>query len=317
MKIKKDLRQKKASRPRRRQGYRRSAGERSFDIANIVFMILLCVCTFYPFWYVLVMSLNEGSDAAKGPIWLWPREFTWENYAYTLRNPHIIQAFLVTTARAITGPVLSVGIMLLAAYALSKRYLKYRKAYLYFFLIPLFIGGNIITNYLIMAKLGLLNNFLVYILPAAFIFFHMIIIRTFIEQLPEEMEESAMIDGAGYVQIFLKIAVPLSKPVVAAMLFFSVVGHWLDLSANLLYVTKADLSTLQYVLYRIILSSQPGEMNLANVLSKLSSLSSGTLPTPQVLKMAALVTVTFPLLFVYPFFQKYFVKGMLVGAIKA
>lgn len=296
----------------------RSAGARVFDAANIIAMLLLCVITLYPFWYITVLSLNEGVDAAKGPIWFWPRAFTLQNYVYVFHNPHLQSAFLVTAARSVAGSLLSVGVMLLAAYALSKRFLRWRKAILFFLMIPMFIGGSIVSNYVVMAKLGLLNNFLVYILPGAFGFFLMIIIRTFIEQLPEGMEESAMIDGAGYWQVFTRIIVPLSAPILAAMLFFGVVGHWLDLSANLFYITDQKLYVLQYVLYLVVLSSQSSDM-LALMMSTgtLPQNVSTSLPTPQVLKMATLVVVTLPLLFVYPFFQKYFIKGLLVGAIKA
>lgn len=302
---------------KKRTRFKVSSGERTFDIANVLFILILCAITLYPFWYVLVLSFNNGADAAKGPIWFWPREFTLQNYEYALRNPAIVNAFFITISRAILGSLLSVGVMLLAAYALSKRYLIFRKQYLYYFLIPLFIGGTVITNYLVMAKLGLLNNFLVYILPSAFAFFYMILIRTFMEQLPIEMEESAKMDGAGYLRIFLKIAVPLSKPIIAAMLFFSVVNHWLDLTANLLYITDKSLYVLQYVVYRAVLSSQPGEMDITKIASMLSNTNNGKVPTPEVLKMATLMTVTFPMLFIYPFFQKYFVKGLMVGAIKA
>ncbi|RAP76581.1 carbohydrate ABC transporter permease [Paenibacillus montanisoli] len=295
-----------------------SIGERTFDLANVLLILLLCAITLYPFWYVLVLSLNEGKDAARGPIWFWPREFTLQNYEYVIRNPYIVHAFLITVTRAVIGSLVSIGVMFLAAYSLSKRNLAGRKTYLYFLMIPLFIGGNVVTNYVVMAKLGMLNNFLVYILPGAFSFFFMIIIRTFIEQLPESLEESAMLDGAGHYEILKSIIAPLSKPIIAAMLFFSVVSHWLDLSTNLLYVTDRSLYVVQYVLYMVVLSSSPGDLSdITNVAMRLQSQSSGSLPTPEVLKMATLIAVTLPLLFIYPFFQKYFVKGMLVGAIKA
>lgn len=289
-----------------------------FDVFNIFSILMLCCVTLYPFWYVLVMSFNDGQDAALGPIWFWPREFTLNNYIYALANPYIKLAFLITLARALTAPIISVSVMLLAAFSLSKRHLPGRKAILYYLMVPMFFGGSIVSNYVVMAKLGLLNNFLVYIIPGAFNFFLMIIIRTFIEQLPEGLEESAMMDGAGYFQILYKVIVPLSSPIIAAMMFFGVVGAWLDLSANLLYVTKEKLFVLQYVLYTVVLSTQSD-----NIFAFMKA--SGTvpqnittnLPTPQVLKMSTLMLVTMPLVFVYPFFQRYFVTGLLVGAIKA
>ncbi|QGQ97593.1 carbohydrate ABC transporter permease [Paenibacillus psychroresistens] len=292
--------------------------EKTFDLFNIILMISICLLTIYPFWYVFVTSLNEGADAAQGPIWLWPRAFTLDNYKYVMAYDTLFSAFTVTVARCIIGSVFSVGVCLLAAYALSKRHLPGRKVILYYLIMPMFIGGSLISNYIVIAKLGLINNFMVYILPSAFIFFSMIIIRTFIEQVPLEIEESAMIDGANYWKIFVKIIVPLSKPIIAAFLFFTVVSGWLDLTTTLLYVTKEKLFTLQYVLYNALTSSSTTYMVDASTMEDLRrSFSRGTVPTPQVIQMTVMVIVTFPLLFIYPFFQRYFVSGMMLGSVKA
>lgn len=295
-----------------------SWGERIFDVCNVASLLALCGLVLYPFWYVLVLSLNDGADAAKGPIWFWPREFTTINYTYVFNNPLITDAFVVTISRSIIGALFGVAVMTLVAYALSKRDIPGRKAIIYFFMIPMFIAGSVISNYVVIVKLGLLNHFLVYILPGAFVFLYMIIIRTFIEQLPIDLEESAMMDGAGYMQIFLRIILPLSKAILAAMLFFGVVTHWLDFGANLLYVTDRSLFVLQYVLYMVVLSNQSSDMlEIMQASGRLPQHVGNRLPTPQVLKMSTLIVVTMPLLFVYPFFQRYFVKGMMIGAVKA
>lgn len=299
-----------------------SFGGKIFDACNMIFMILLCFITIYPFWYVLVYSLNEGHDAMNGPIWFWPREFTWQNYKFAFENPYIIQASLVTIGRVTLGTLITLAVNMMAAFALSKRDLPGRKSIISFLIIPMFIGGTVISNYLIMTKLGLINNFLVYIVPGAFGFFTMVIIRTFIEQIPPELEESAMLDGATFMKMFIHIVLPLSKPILAAMGFFAVVGHWLDFGTTLLYITDKGLYTLQYVLYMVIKSNeansliQMAQSNSGRV-ADLTSMVNQSLPTPEVLKMAILVLTTAPLLIVYPFFQKYFVKGMMVGAIKA
>ncbi len=295
-----------------------SIGETSFDILNVAGMLMLCLITLYPFWYVLVLSLNDGADAAKGPIWFWPREFTFVNYLYVFQNPYITNSFVISILRSVVGSVSLVAVILLAAYSLSKKYLPLRKYILYFLLIPMFVGGSVIANYVVIVKLGLMNNFLVYILPSAFSFFFMIIVRTFIEQLPEGLDESARIDGAGDLHIFLRIVIPLSKPIIAAMLFFGIVGHWLEFGTNLFYITDRSLYVVQYVLYMVVLSNQSGDMlALMQATGKVPTNVGQTLPTPQVLKMSTLITITLPLLFIYPFFQKYFIKGLMVGAIKA
>jgi len=297
-----------------------STGERIFDILNVSFMIILSFITIYPFWYVLVVSLSNGNDLANGPVWFWPRNFTLNNYIYVLQYKLLRSAFVVTIARCLAGPVISVGVCMLAAYPLSKRWLPKRKWFLFFYMLPMFIGGTVISNYVVMAKLKLLNNFLVYIIPGAFGFFNMVIMRTFIEQIPIELEESAMLDGANYWVIFTKIILPQSKPIMAAFAFFSVVHNWLDFTTTLLYVTKQSLYTLQYVLYLVVNASQASNMiditNIGESMRRLKENQRAALPTPEVVKMTVMVVVTFPLLFVYPFFQKYFVVGMNLGAIK-
>ena len=293
-------------------------GERAFDVFNICFMLVLCFIMLYPFWYVLIYSFNEGRDAALGGIWFFPRKFTISNYSYVLGNPYITNAYFITISRTVLGAFIHLVITGFAAYALSKRELPGRKFIIYFYMIPMFIGGTLVSNYVVIAKLKLLNNFLMYIIPGAFGFFMMIIIRTFFEQLPEALEESAYIDGAGYITIFFRITLPLSGPIVATTVFFSAVGHWLDFYTSLIYVTKPSLQTLQFILYKIVIANETAEMmKQLSTTTMLENIGSQTPITTQVLKMTTLVVVTFPLLFVYPFFQKYFIKGVLIGAVKA
>lgn len=302
----------------------RTRGEKTFDVFNTIFMVLLSFVTIYPFWYVLVLSLNTGTDAASGPMWFWPRQFTLENYYYVFQYEDLRRAFVLTVLRCVIGPVIQVFICLLAAYALSKRTIPGRKTILFFFMLPLFIQGSTITNYIVMAKLNVMNTFWVYVIPGAFSFFNMVIMRTFIEGIPPDLEESARIDGAGNMVSFMRIVLPLCKPVIAAFFFFGVVSHWLDLYTNLIYVTDRNLRVLQYILYIVINSSEANRfMDMNSMASEaaiqhmIDNQTSNTLPTPEVIKMAVMVVVTFPLLFIYPFFQRYFVRGMMVGAIKA
>ena len=300
---------------------KRSTGELIFDYSNNIFMIIMGIVMIYPFWYVLILAFNTGSDAARGPIWFWPRQFTLTNFAYVLKYPGLQTATFITIARCIAGPIFSVSVCLMAAFALSKRFIPGRKVIIFFLMGPMFIGGTVVSNYIVIAKLHLLNNFLVFVLPGAFAYFTAVIMRSFIDGIPIELQESAMLDGAGYWTIFLKIIVPLCKPCIAAFLFFAVVGGWLDLGTNLLYITKKSLYTLQYIMYLVMTSSE------ANNIINVNSHSSGTaianmqanknIPTSQVIKMAIMVTVTAPVLFIYPFFQKYFIKGMLTGSVKA
>jgi putative aldouronate transport system permease protein len=301
---------------------KRTTGEVIFDTFNYIFMFLMAVVMIYPFWYVLVLALNNGVDAANGPIWFWPRKFTLENFQYVLKYPGLKEATFVTVMRCLIAPVFSVTVNMMAAYALSKRFLPWRKAIIFFLMGPMFIGGTVVSHYVVIAKLGLLNRFLVFILPGAFGYFTAVIMRSFIDGIPLELQESAMLDGAGYWTIFTKIIIPLSKPCLAAFLFFSLVGNWLDLNTNLLYITKRSLSTLQYLMYIVITSNEARniiDISSTEMQQRFNDMNSLTYqpPTPQVIKMAIMVIVTFPMLFIYPFFQKYFVKGMLTGSVKA
>lgn len=291
-----------------------------FDIVNISLMLVFSFVVVYPFWYVLVIAFAESRSAALGAMYWWPREFTTYNVRFVLANPAIPRAFLVTAARTALAPLVNVATCMLCAFALSKRNLPYRKAISIFLIIPMFISGSIMTNYLLMVKIGLINNFLVYILPGAFNFFTMVIMRSFIDGIPKEItEDSVKIDGAGYVRIFLQIVVPLSKAIIATFLFYAAVGAWLDFGTNLLYVSKKSLYVLQYILYTILQDVRDASVVAQQTLRIYTARTqiSAEQPSPQAIKMTTLVLVTFPLLFIYPFFQKYFVKGMYIGAVKA
>ncbi len=277
----------------------------------------------YPFWYVLIYAFSKGSDAQAGGLYFFPRAFTFENFQYVLKYPGLQQATLVTLARCIVAPVVQVSLCMLGAYALSKRQLPGRKAIITFLMVPMFIGGTVVSNYIIMAKLKLLNNFLIFVLPGAFSYFTSVILRAFIDEIPGELQESALIDGASYPRIFVQIILPLCKASIAAFLFFGVVGQWLDLNTNLLYITKKSLYTLQYIMHRVITSNEARSMidytsgSVQKQLEQLNQSLQYQPPTPQVIKMAIIALVTMPILFIYPFFQKYFVKGMLTGSVKA
>jgi len=303
----------------------RSPGERIFDYLNVIFMILLAIVMIYPFWYVLIIAFNHGDDARFGGIYLWPRSFTLDNFHYVLRYPGLWRAAYITVLRCITGASLSVFICLLTAYALSKRYLKGRKVIIFFLLIPMFFGGTIIARYIVMAQLGLINNFLVYIIPGAFSYFTAIILRSFIDALPYELQESAMMDGAGHFRIFGQIIVPLLKPAIAAWMFFGIVAHWLDVTTNVFFITDRSLWVLQYIMHRVLASAEAtviistnDPLTAAMQMRYLSQQQSTFKPpTEQVISMAIIAVVTFPMLVIYPFFQRFFVKGTISGAIKA
>ncbi len=300
-------------------GIRRSPGEQAFRAFNTVVLLVICFLTVYPFWYVLVQSLNDGQDAIRGHLFFWPRVFTLDNYGYVLSQRSLRLTYLNTIVRTVIGSGLCLAVTGLASYSISKKDFRGRNALITFFMIPMFIGGTVVSNYIVIAKLGLLDNWLVYVLPGSFNFFFLIIIRTFIMGLPISLEESAQIDGASYFTVFFRIVLPLCMPVVATVLLFSAVGYWLDFYTNLLYVSNQKMMVLQYLLFMVL------RANRMSVLSQMQAMQTGAVSqltgshskvTEESVKMTVLVVITVPILLVYPFFQRYFIKGVLIGAIK-
>lgn len=300
----------------RRNRIRSTTGELVFDGFNALFMIVFALITLYPFWYVLVYALNESQDAYSGGLWFWPRKFTFQNIVHVLSAPSLKRAYVVTLARVVLAPLLHLVVTGFAAYALSKRYLPGRKFITYYLIVPMFVGAPIVATYVVYARIGLMNNFLVYILPGAFSFFMMAIARALFEELPASLEESAKMDGAGYLKIFFRLVLPLSTPIVATILIFAVVGHWLDFQTNYIFVSNPKLSTLQYILYQFQHGSAIVPSLVSSVLSGTSAGVAQTKFSTDTLKATTLIVITMPLVFVYPFFQGYIIKGLLIGGIK-
>ena len=289
-------------------------GEMIFDICNHLLLFAIAFITLYPFWYILVLSLNEGSDAMRGGIWFWPRKFTLENYQYVLSNPRIQSAYVVTIARTLVGTLITLTVCMLAAYSLSKRNMRGRKIIITFFLIPMFIGGTLASTFILYSTLGFLNKFWVYVIPGCFSFFYMVIMRTFIYSLPPSLDESAKIDGAGHVRILVSIVLPLCTPVIATIALYCGVGHWLDFGTNLYYIPSNEkLMVLQFLLWQIIRNNRPEVIDAASANSVAVANNNRTSDS---VKMTTLMVTTLPILCVYPFLQKYFVKGMMLGALK-
>jgi putative aldouronate transport system permease protein len=300
---------------RRMNSIRRSPGEVGFDTVNGILMILVAVVMIYPFWYVVVYALNDSTNAASGGLWLWPRKFTLGNILYVIKRPTIQKAYLVTIARTVAGPILHLIVTGFAAYALSKRHLPGRRGITYYLIVPMFLGAPLIATYVLYARLGLMNNFLVYILPGAFSFFMMAIARALFEEMPASLEESAKMDGAGYLRIFFRLILPLSTPIVATILIFSAVGNWLDFFTNFVFVQTSKLATLQFLLYLIVNQNQASQGMMGPLKFETPGIGEVKIST-ETIKATTLVVITLPIIFIYPFFQGYIIKGLLIGSIK-
>jgi putative aldouronate transport system permease protein len=292
---------------------KRSKGTILFDTLNTLFMLIICFLCLYPIWYVLVNSFNDAKDAMIGGIYWWPRVFSLENYKTVFEDSSVLRAFKITVGKTILGTSLNVFFTAMVAYPLSKQNLAGRKFYMAMGTITMFFSGGLIPTFLLFKNLNLLNNFLVYIIPAAFNFFNLLIFINFFREIPASLEESAKIDGANDWRIFIKVILPLSKPVLATIALFAGVGQWNDYFGGLMYMTnRVDLEPIQTYLYRMVAQVQSSQV--AGSISA-SNITAGD-TTSTSIKLAAMVITTLPICCVYPFLQKYFVKGMMVGAVK-
>jgi putative aldouronate transport system permease protein len=281
------------------------------DIMIGILMLVICFVSLYPVWYTVVISFNDSGDALRGGIYWWPRKFSLESYKTVFQDTTIIRAFAVTVLRTLIGTVTSVFFTAMVGYALSKKHIMGNKFYTILGTITMFFGGGLIPYFITLKNLGLYNNFLVYIIPSLFNFYNMIIFRSFFNELPAGLEESARLDGANDLMIFIRIVIPLSAPVIATIALFNGVGHWNDYFTGVMYINDAELQPIQTYLFRIIASASASKTVVAMPAGVTAQQVSS-----QSVRLATMVVTTFPIMCVYPFLQKYFVKGMLIGSIK-
>ena len=283
-----------------------------FPICNNILMLLFTIVCIYPFYYVFIISFNDPIDAQRGGIYLLIRSFSIENYKAIFQTAELLNAFQITIFRVIVGSLLHLLFTSMFAYALTKKPFVFRKFLTWWMLIPMYFSGGIIPTYVLMDMLGLVNNVMVYILPHLLATFHILIMRTYLSELPPALEESAVMDGAGDVAVYWRIILPLSAPVMATIALFIGVFHWNDWFTGFTYMTSENLWSAQNVLLKII------QTNEASNIAYISKMNSGLQAsvTAESVKMAMLVITTIPVIVVYPFLQKYFVKGMMLGSVK-
>lgn len=291
-----------------------SKSYRVFNICNIVFLILLSIVLIYPYINQLAIAFNDGTDTALGGVTIYPREFTLINFKTILSDPNILTATVVTVARTVLTVLVALAVTFSAAYALTRENLKGRTVINKILLVTMYFNAGVIPTYVLFRYLGLINSFWVYVLPFTFSFYNMIIMKSFIEQLPKSLEESALLDGANEFVIMLKIIIPLSKPVLATVALWLAVSQWNDYSTTLYYVTDKKLYTLQYLMMRILKQGEQVKQLGADQAMGIDISTAQT--TSESIKSAMLIVSTVPILCVYPFLQKYFVKGVTLGAVK-
>lgn len=290
----------------------RPASERVMMVVITIFMVLFCFCTLYPFINTLAISFNEGPDTLKGGIYFAPRIFTFQNYEEIFSDSSILSAYTITILRTVIGTVFTLVFTGLLAYGLSKKYLRGRKFYMVLCTFAMIFNAGLIPTYMLYRDAKLINNFWVYILPSAVNIWDMILMKNFFQQLPEEVEESAEIDGAGTMRIFFSIVIPISMPIIATIAIFAAVGQWNSwYDAYIFCTTRTDLHPIQTYLYKVIALSQATSSNAAE-----SQLLARLKTNVTTIRAATVVITILPIIFIYCLFQKHFIKGVMVGSLK-
>ena len=288
-----------------------------FDGCIYLFLTFVFIVTLYPFLNVLAISLNDSIDTVRGGIYIWPRKFTLDNYAAIFQYNNLVTAFINSVLRTVIGTVLGVISAAMVAYTLSRKDFQGRKFVSIVLVLTLYVSGGLIPEYMLIRKLHLVDTFWVYILPGLVNAFNILIIRSYMDTLPYSLQESAKIDGANDFTIFTKVILPLCAPVLATIALFIAVGHWNSLFDTYLYnSSNPKLTTLQYELMKILQNTTMGSTD-PNVFRGINGEEAAKRVSPESIKMAITMITIIPILFVYPFLQKYFIQGMTLGAVKS
>jgi putative aldouronate transport system permease protein len=277
----------------------------------MLFLALFGFITLYPFWYVLIVSFNQGNDFTRGGVYFWPRAFTLENYALAFKDAPIVSALMISVARTALGVLLSLFFTALISYAAVIE-TPGRTIFTFFFYFTTVFGGGMIPYYMLLRSLGLTRSFWLYVIPGIYSFFNFLLMRTYFKTIPTELKESAEIDGAGQGRVLFQIYIPLAAPIIATLALFIGVGHWNDWFTGAYYQSRTALFPAATLLQKILKESTPvamkaGQESVEQVMRTY---------TPMSLQMAFVMILTMPIVVVYPFLQKYYVKGVMIGAIK-
>lgn len=297
--------------------YRRTAGDVVFDILNYAVFGIFTISCIFPFYYIFINTISDPTLVVAGKITLWPQGFTIQNYINMLKVDDLFNAFGVTIARTLIGTALMVAATGLIGYLVTKEEMWHRKIWYRFIVITMYFNAGIIPWYMNMEMLGLTGTFMAYIIPGIVAPYNIILVKTYIESIPAELEESAFMDGAGFFTVFRKIIWPLSKPILATIAIFGAVGHWNSFTDSLILMQEnSELFTLQHLLYNYLnQTSSLGNLidpgSAAGTTALIQAMTSG-----KVIKYTVSMVTVIPILLVYPYMQRYFEKGIMLGAVK-
>ncbi|TVY05419.1 carbohydrate ABC transporter permease [Paenibacillus cremeus] len=289
---------------------KQTIAEKVFGVFNIAFLLFLTLITLYPFLYVAMASLSNPSElASHSGILLWPMGFNMDGYVSVFKNPNIITGYTNTIIYVVVGTAINVIITALGAYVLSRKGVMLRDSIMMMIVFTMFFSGGLIPNYLLVKSLGMFDTMWALILPGAISTYNLIIMRTAFAAIPESLEESARIDGAGDLTILFKIVIPLSQAVIAVMILFYAVAHWNSWFSAMIYLRNRDAYPLQLFLREILINSSTDSMITGSSGSDKEAIS-------EIIKYCTIIVATLPIIVVYPFLQKYFTKGVMIGAVK-
>lgn len=288
---------------------KRSVGEHIFDVFNVIFLGLLAITMLYPFWYELALSLADAEKVAISKVYFWPEVVSFESYANVLSSKYIYYGYFWTIVRTVVGTVVALVLGFHFAYALSKKDFPNRKLWTSLLVFTMFFSGGMVPEYLLIRDLDLINSIWSLILPGAISAYNITIMRNYLMSLPDSLEESARIDGANDIVILYRIIVPLSLPILATVALWTAVSHWNAWFDAMLYIQDTNKQVLAITLRRIVLQG-------SNSVVSMSGEEVNATMTSETIKAATIIVATLPILCVYPFIQKYFVKGVMVGSLK-
>lgn len=287
-----------------------SAPEKAFTIFNYLFFTVLCLLMLYPFWHVLMQSLSSAEQALRGGVFLLPRDFSFDTYVSVSKNPQIFTGFTTSIFVTVVGSAVGTLLTAMTAYPLSKPRLRGNTPIMFLIFFTMIFNAGMIPNYLLIQNLGLYNSRWALVLPLMVSAYNVIIMKSFFGAMSESMEESARIDGANDLSIFFRIILPLSKATIATILLFNAVMYWNDYFSTVLYIQNIEKWSLQAVLRNMLTNTQQA-MSAVGV-----NIRAETQTNAVTIKAASIIVATVPILAVYPFVQKYFVKGVMIGGIK-
>lgn len=289
-----------------------------FDTVVIILAAIIGLITVYPMWYVIVMSLSDPVLASGSGVWFWPKGFSVKSFEIVVQEAEFWITIRNSVNYVIIGTVIMLITTMLMAYPLTRKNLKGRKLITIYLLIPMYFGGGLIPTFIVVTRLGLYNSPWSAILLGSYSIWNVILCKTYLQSLPNDLSEAAQIDGAGNWRVLLSIYLPLSKPVLAVITIYTIVGIWNSWFTAQVYLTKAAIQPVQLYLKRVLIEQSAGLNTMKNVVMDQKSMEAAAQQAIQArqLKYAMIVIVTVPILMVYPMFQKYFVKGVMLGSLK-